>query len=182
MFSSQAHWSGISFPSPGDLPNSGIEPGSPALQADSLPSEPPGKLSFIDAVSKVTIFRSSPEPLPPRTSVLVPGDGSQEAWDIGAGGRRCSRHARECCRFTLVHLTNEHVFQQRIPEHQLSSPQKTPGRRLPSGPRTAESSLRPRSLGYTGGCRPHSVLCPELTVNTQNPHGDSAQEVLGLFP
>ena len=31
------------FPSPGDLPNPGIEPGSPALQADSLPSEPPGK-------------------------------------------------------------------------------------------------------------------------------------------
>ena len=31
------------FPSPGDLPNPGIEPESPALQADSLPSEPPGK-------------------------------------------------------------------------------------------------------------------------------------------
>ena len=31
------------MPSPGDLPDSGIEPGSPALQADSLPSEPPGK-------------------------------------------------------------------------------------------------------------------------------------------
>ena len=31
------------FPSPGDLPNPGIEPGFPALQADSLPSEPPGK-------------------------------------------------------------------------------------------------------------------------------------------
>ena len=33
----------IPFPSPGDLPNSGIEPGSPALQSESLPSEPPGK-------------------------------------------------------------------------------------------------------------------------------------------
>ena len=33
----------FSFPSPGDLPNPGIEPGSPALQADALPSEPPGK-------------------------------------------------------------------------------------------------------------------------------------------
>ena len=32
------------FPSPGDLPKPGIEPGSPALQADVLPSEPPGKL------------------------------------------------------------------------------------------------------------------------------------------
>ena len=40
----QEYWSGLSFPSPGDLPNPGIEPGSPALQADILPSEPPGKL------------------------------------------------------------------------------------------------------------------------------------------
>ena len=42
-FSSQECWSGLSFPTPGDLPNPGVEPGSPALQADSLPSEPPGK-------------------------------------------------------------------------------------------------------------------------------------------
>ena len=42
-FSSQEHWSGLPFPPPGDLPNAGIEPGSPALQADSLPSEPPRK-------------------------------------------------------------------------------------------------------------------------------------------
>ena len=43
-FSSQEYWSGLPFPSPGDLPDPGIEPGSPALQADALPSEPPGKL------------------------------------------------------------------------------------------------------------------------------------------
>ena len=42
-FSRQEYWSGLPFPSPGDLPNPGIEPGSPALQADALPSEPPGK-------------------------------------------------------------------------------------------------------------------------------------------
>ena len=41
-FSRQEHWSGLPFPSPGDLPNWGFEPRSPALQADSLPSEPPG--------------------------------------------------------------------------------------------------------------------------------------------
>ena len=39
-FSRQEHWSGLSFPSPGDLPNPGIKFGPPALQADSLPSEP----------------------------------------------------------------------------------------------------------------------------------------------
>ena len=42
-FSRQECWSGLPFPSPGDLPDPGIEPGSSALQADSLPSEPPGK-------------------------------------------------------------------------------------------------------------------------------------------
>ena len=44
-FCRQEYWSGLPFPSPGDLPNLGIEPGSPALQADSLPSESPGKLN-----------------------------------------------------------------------------------------------------------------------------------------
>ena len=39
-FSRQEYWSGLPFPSPGDLPNPGIEPGSPALQTDDLPSEP----------------------------------------------------------------------------------------------------------------------------------------------
>ena len=42
-FSGQEYWSGLPFPSPVDLPNPGVEPWSPALQADSLPSEPSGK-------------------------------------------------------------------------------------------------------------------------------------------
>ena len=62
-FSRQEYWSGLPFPSPGDLPGSGVKSGSPALQADSLPSEPPGKsinllaLSFIDCTKvQHTIF------------------------------------------------------------------------------------------------------------------------------
>ena len=43
-FSRQEYWSGLPFPSPGDLANTGIEPRSPALQADSLPTEPPGHI------------------------------------------------------------------------------------------------------------------------------------------
>ena len=43
-FYKQEYWSGLPFPSPGDLPNPGIEPWSPALPADALPSEPSGKL------------------------------------------------------------------------------------------------------------------------------------------
>ena len=42
-FSRQEYWCGLTFPSPGELPDSGIEPGSPTLQADSLLFEPPGK-------------------------------------------------------------------------------------------------------------------------------------------
>ena len=42
-FSRPEYWSGHPFPSPGDLPNPGIKPRSPALWADSLPAEPPGK-------------------------------------------------------------------------------------------------------------------------------------------
>ena len=42
-FSWQEYWSGLPFPSPGDLPGLGIKPRSPTLQADALTTEPPGK-------------------------------------------------------------------------------------------------------------------------------------------
>ena len=47
-FSRREYCSGLLFPSPEDLPNPGIKPGSPALQADSLPPEPPGKAQVGD--------------------------------------------------------------------------------------------------------------------------------------
>ena len=50
--SRQEYWSGLPFPSPGDLSNPGIEPRSPALQADSLPTELQGKLSRSEARAK----------------------------------------------------------------------------------------------------------------------------------
>ena len=48
-FSRQEYWSGLPFPSPEDLPNPGIKSSSPALQADALPYEPPGKPLYPDA-------------------------------------------------------------------------------------------------------------------------------------
>ena len=45
-FSRQEYWNGLPFPTPGDLPDPEIEPGSPALQVDPLLSEPPGKPTF----------------------------------------------------------------------------------------------------------------------------------------
>ena len=55
-FSRQECWSGLPFPSPGDLPDPGIEPGSSALQADALPSEPPGKPSNSPTNSPLIAF------------------------------------------------------------------------------------------------------------------------------
>ena len=51
-FSRQESWNGLPFPSPGDLPDPGIKPRSPALQADALPSEPPGTkiLTFVKII------------------------------------------------------------------------------------------------------------------------------------
>ena len=46
-FSSQEYWSGLPFPSPGDLSDSGIEPEAPTLQVDALPSKLPGKLDIL---------------------------------------------------------------------------------------------------------------------------------------
>ena len=56
-FSRQEYWSGLPFPYPGHLSNLGIEPGSPALQTDILPSEPLGKPYYVPADSNVYTFQ-----------------------------------------------------------------------------------------------------------------------------
>ena len=60
-FSRQEYWSGMPFPSPGDLPDPGIEPKPPALRADALPSEPPGPTK--DQTCTLHIGRQSPNHL-----------------------------------------------------------------------------------------------------------------------
>ena len=50
-FYRKEYWTGLPFPSPGDLPDPGVKPRSPALQVDSLLSEPPGKPSFTDVIT-----------------------------------------------------------------------------------------------------------------------------------
>ena len=67
-FFRQEYWSGLSFPSPGDLPDPGIEPRSPALQADFLPTEPPGNRNRNRVHNKQTAFETSKN-LPPPLSV-----------------------------------------------------------------------------------------------------------------
>ena len=62
-FSRQEYWSGLPFPSPGDLPDPGIEPRSPALQADTLTSEPPGKPKAMPKNAQTTAQLHSPHTL-----------------------------------------------------------------------------------------------------------------------
>ena len=59
-FSRQEYWSGLPFPSPGDLPNPGIKRGSPALKADALTSEPPGKTNLDLKLKSRDIINKSP--------------------------------------------------------------------------------------------------------------------------
>ena len=73
-FSRQEYWSGLPFPSPGDLPDPGIEPGSPALQADTLPSEAPGKPFFPEKSLKEWVLRKCSKirnNLPPEQAVCL---------------------------------------------------------------------------------------------------------------
>ena len=73
-FSRPEYWSGWPFPSPGDLPNPGIEPRSPALQADSLPAEPPGKpknpgVGSLALLQRLFLPQESGSPAFPRDSL-----------------------------------------------------------------------------------------------------------------
>ena len=72
-FSRQEYWSGLPFPSPGDLPDPGIEPRSPALQADALTSEPPGKPKNIE-VGCHPFSRYSNPGIEPRSRFLRDGE------------------------------------------------------------------------------------------------------------
>ena len=75
-FSRQEHWSGLPFPSPGDLPNPGMEPRSPALQVVSLPSEPPGKPCCYMVTCKPFIAMLN-------IGRHLPFREGEEAWDWG---------------------------------------------------------------------------------------------------
>ena len=69
-FFRQEHWSRLSFPSPGDLPDPGIVPGSPALQADYLPCEPQGSPIYNTSFCQ---FQSPLSSLPPNLPQLPCG-------------------------------------------------------------------------------------------------------------
>ena len=69
-FSRQEYRSGLPFPSPGDLPNPGTEPGSPAFQTDSLLSEQPGKPINVEGVTIQLPFCSELNTIPQKINPL----------------------------------------------------------------------------------------------------------------
>ena len=84
-FSRQEYWSGLPLPSPGDLPNPGIESGSPALQADTLTSEPPRKPILVHCsccVASVVSDSVRPHGLQP-TRLFCPWDFPGKSTGVG---------------------------------------------------------------------------------------------------
>ena len=81
-FSRQEYWSGLPFPSPGDLPNPGIKPGSPILWADSLPSEPLGKLVEVSLVAQPVknLYHRKMKTEIPGNRVICQGQAASEGW------------------------------------------------------------------------------------------------------
>ena len=101
-FSSQEHWSGLPFLSPGDLPDPGIEPRSSTLQADALTSAPPGILKYKNPSTNIKDFKGGKEARLkeeggggwrgaqkgwPYRRLLPPSD-SQGLWDFSLGLQR----------------------------------------------------------------------------------------------
>ena len=77
-FSRQEYWSGLPYPSPGDLPDPGIKPRSPALEADALTSEPPGKPNCKGNQSWIFIGRTDAEAQGPILWHLIQSTDSLE--------------------------------------------------------------------------------------------------------
>ena len=79
-FSRQEHWSGLPFPSPGDLPQPGIEPGTPALRAISLQSEAPGKSPGVVRVWWENLPLGEEDPHPDRGAWWATAHGVAKSW------------------------------------------------------------------------------------------------------
>ena len=136
-FSRQKYWCGVPFPSPGDLPDPGIEPGFPALEADSLPSEPPGKPHLYKKDSQIST------PVQSEVKVLVtescltlcypmdysspgsPAHGDSPSKNTGVGCH--TLHHRifltQGSNLSLLHLL--HWWVDSLPLCHLGSPSKT---------------------------------------------------------
>ena len=124
-FSRQEYWNGFPFPSPEDLHNPGIKPGSPALQADSVPSEPPGKPLIWHIIANNNLdgkCDSTPSPVASTQFSLVHFSCSIVSDSLQPHELQ---HARPPCHHQLLEFTQTHVHwvsDAIQPFHLLSSP------------------------------------------------------------
>ena len=119
-FSRQGYWSGLPFPSPGDLPNPGIEPRSPTLQEDSLPCEPPGK--YIEVC--IRIYNGAPLQ---HSCLENPTDGG--AWWAAVHGVAKSRTVLSDFTFTF----HFHAMEKEMATHSSVLAWRIPGTGEPGG-------------------------------------------------
>ena len=128
-FSRQEYWSGLPFPSPGDLPDPGIKPGSPALQADTLTSEPPGLgkpkhlISSVQLLSRVRLF-ATPWTAALQVSLSITNSQSSPK-SMSIESVMSSSHLILCCPLLLLPpippsttvFSNESTLHIRWPKH-----------------------------------------------------------------
>ena len=87
-FSRQEYWSGLPFPSPGDLHDPGIEPGSPIFQADALTSEPPGKAQECSNYRTIELISHASKVMLKILQARLHQDINHELPDVQAGFRK----------------------------------------------------------------------------------------------
>ena len=100
-FSRQEYWSGLPFPSPEDLPNPGIKPGSPTLQTDSLLSESPGKPSAAEKCLERAYRLRGMDASALREAARV---WPQESRDPFSSKEQCHFSTRVCCANILLFM------------------------------------------------------------------------------
>ena len=114
-FSKQEYWSGLPFPSPGDLSNPGIEAGSPALQTDALPSEPLGKPKSFIKIIKSNIFYALPLIIfkPMARSNLV--DLYDRMWSTGEGNGKPLQYSCLENPMNSMKRQNDKILKEELP-------------------------------------------------------------------
>ena len=155
-FSRPDYWSGWLFPSPGDLPNPGVEPRSPTLEADSLPAEPQGVSPAIDVYKIIS-----------RSAVLCEL-GHTESYSSGLREKLDLLH----CYFSNGSSDSKestfHPWVRKIPWHRewLPTPVFLPGKSL--GQRS-QAGYSPVQFSHFNSLHPINCSMPSLPVHHQLP-------------
>ena len=155
-FSRQEYWSGLPFPSPGDLPNPGIEPRSPTLQADALPSEPPGDMRelqyiFLSYVNKDLIFLGHFSchwmiaiDLPVQKNFFFPKGFQSGVWKLRVSTFHVSSSS--------LHQLSVHSNQTKPKLHQPGVELETKGKEMPGNQKPSGKSVPQKMIKW----------CPEI--------------------